>query len=44
MTAQQGRIRLDNTLEQRLKLLEEQMLPELRLDLFGPNKNRKFFT
>ncbi|KAL4402500.1 V-ATPase V1 sector subunit E [Malassezia pachydermatis] len=44
LTAQQGRIRLDNTLEQRLKLLEEQMLPELRLDLFGPNKNRKFFT
>ncbi|EDP43047.1 hypothetical protein MGL_2643 [Malassezia globosa CBS 7966] len=44
MTAKNGKIRLDNTLEQRLKLLEEQMLPEIRFALFGPNKHRKFFT
>lgn len=69
-----GRIKIDNTLDARLKLLEEQvsrarsgrakadgtvagcahdffspsflsqMLPEIRLDLFGPNPNRKFVT
>ncbi|CAO1613605.1 unnamed protein product [Sympodiomycopsis kandeliae] len=39
-----GRIKIDNTLDARLKLLEEQMLPEIRLDLFGPNPNRKFIT
>lgn len=63
-----GRIKIDNTLDARLKLLEEQvstrdgggvdclsrladdcllfaqMLPEIRLDLFGPNPNRKFTT
>ncbi|OCH86007.1 ATPase V1/A1 complex subunit E [Obba rivulosa] len=38
------RITLDNTLDQRLQLLEERMLPEIRYDLFGPNENRKFFT
>ncbi|KAF5366261.1 hypothetical protein D9758_005684 [Tetrapyrgos nigripes] len=39
-----GRITLDNTLDERLRLLEERMLPEIRQDLFGPNENRKFFT
>nr|ODN85207.1 V-type H+-transporting ATPase subunit E [Cryptococcus depauperatus CBS 7841] len=39
-----GRIKVDNTLEERLKILEEKMLPELRFDLFGPNENRKFYT
>ncbi|RDB26724.1 V-type proton ATPase subunit E 1 [Hypsizygus marmoreus] len=38
------RITLDNTLDERLRLLEERMLPEIRKDLFGPNENRKFFT
>lgn len=36
-----GRIRLNNTLEERLHILESEMLPELRLDLFGPNPHRK---
>ncbi|KDN39541.1 putative vacuolar ATP synthase subunit E [Tilletiaria anomala UBC 951] len=39
-----GRIKVDNTLDERLRLLEEQMLPEIRMDLFGPNENRKFYT
>jgi len=38
------RITLDNTLDERLRLLEDRMLPEIRHDLFGPNENRKFFT
>ncbi|KZV74217.1 ATPase V1/A1 complex subunit E [Peniophora sp. CONT] len=38
------RITIDNTLDERLRLLEDRMLPEIRFDLFGPNENRKFFT
>ncbi|KAK0213286.1 ATPase V1/A1 complex subunit E [Desarmillaria ectypa] len=38
------RITIDNTLDERLKLLEDRMLPEIRKDLFGPNENRKFYT
>jgi len=39
-----GRITLDNTLEERLRLLEDKMLPEIRHELFGANENRKFYT
>ncbi|KAL0570743.1 V-ATPase V1 sector subunit E [Marasmius crinis-equi] len=39
-----GRITVDNTLDERLRLLEDRMLPEIRNDLFGPNENRKFHT
>jgi len=39
-----GRITVDNTLDERLRLLEDRMLPEIRLDLFGANENRKFYT
>ncbi|KAI0746836.1 ATPase V1/A1 complex subunit E [Daedaleopsis nitida] len=38
------RITLDNTLDERLRLLEDRMLPEIRRDLFGTNPNRKFYT
>ncbi|TFK37021.1 ATPase, V1/A1 complex, subunit E [Crucibulum laeve] len=38
------RITLDNTLDERLRLLEDRMLPEIRKDLFGANENRKFYT
>ncbi|KAF8308270.1 ATPase V1/A1 complex subunit E [Clavulina sp. PMI_390] len=38
------RITVDNTLDERLRLLEDRMLPEIRHDLFGPNENRKFYT
>jgi len=39
-----NRITLDNTLDERLRLLEDRMLPEIRHDLFGANENRKFYT
>jgi len=39
-----GRIKIDNTLDERLRLLEDRMLPEIRKDLFGLNENRKFYT
>ncbi|KAG7092187.1 hypothetical protein E1B28_008556 [Marasmius oreades] len=39
-----GRITLNNTLDERLRLLEDRMLPEIRNDLFGANENRKFYT
>ncbi|KAF9451570.1 ATPase, V1/A1 complex, subunit E [Macrolepiota fuliginosa MF-IS2] len=38
------RITVDNTLDERLRLLEDRMLPEIRRDLFGINENRKFYT
>ncbi|KAM5537137.1 hypothetical protein V8D89_009283 [Ganoderma adspersum] len=38
------RITIDNTLDERLRLLEDRMLPEIRTDLFGSNANRKFYT
>jgi len=37
-----GKIKVENTLESRLDLMAQQMLPELREMLFGPNPNRKF--
>ncbi|KAI0777888.1 ATPase V1/A1 complex subunit E [Irpex lacteus] len=39
-----NRITIDNTLDERLRLLEDRMLPEIRYDLFGANPNRKFFN
>jgi V-type H+-transporting ATPase subunit E len=36
-------IRVKNTLESRLELLKEKMLPEIRTSLFGSNPSRKFF-
>ncbi|QRV78727.1 V-type H+-transporting ATPase subunit E [Ceratobasidium sp. AG-Ba] len=38
------RITIDNTLDERLRLLEDRMLPEIRTDLFGKNENRKFYS
>jgi len=38
-----GRIKVANTLESRLELLKEQMLPQIRYSLFGPSPNRKFY-
>ncbi|ODV60750.1 H(+)-transporting V1 sector ATPase subunit E [Ascoidea rubescens DSM 1968] len=37
------KIDIDNTLDERLKLLSELSLPAIRLKLFGPSKTRKFF-
>ncbi|CUM65961.1 uncharacterized protein PRCAT00003615001 [Priceomyces carsonii] len=39
-----GKIEVDNTLEERLKILSEEALPAIRLELFGPSKTRKFFN
>lgn len=37
-----GKIDINNTFEERLKLLETEALPSVRETLFGENKNRKF--
>lgn len=37
-----GKIRVFNTLEDRLDLMAQQMMPEIRVSLFGANPNRKF--
>jgi len=37
-----GRITINNTFEERLKLLETEALPSVRATLFGENKNRRF--
>ncbi|XP_059360822.1 V-type proton ATPase subunit E 1-like [Carassius carassius] len=37
-----GKIKVSNTLESRLDLLAQQMMPEIRVALFGANQNRKF--
>lgn len=42
ITTQNGKIKVTNTLESRLALIGEQMLPEMRAGLFGDNPNRKF--
>lgn len=39
-----GRIKINNTLEERLSLAQDEMLPELRVLLFGHSPNRKFFN
>jgi vacuolar-type H+-ATPase subunit E/Vma4 len=38
-----GKIDINNTLEERLKLLETDALPAIRATLFGHNINRKFY-
>lgn len=43
LTNKTGKIEVDNTLDARLKLLSEQALPGVRLELFGPSESRKFF-
>ncbi|XP_034032946.1 V-type proton ATPase subunit E 1a [Thalassophryne amazonica] len=37
-----GKIKVSNTLESRLHLIAQQMMPEIRATLFGANPNRKF--
>ncbi|ODV82201.1 ATPase, V1/A1 complex, subunit E [Suhomyces tanzawaensis NRRL Y-17324] len=38
-----GKIEVNNTLEERLNILNQVALPGLRLELFGPSATRKFF-
>ncbi|GFQ67755.1 v-type proton ATPase subunit E [Trichonephila clavata] len=42
LTAQKGKIKINNTLESRLDMISQQLLPEIRETLFGPNPNRRF--
>jgi len=42
LTAKNGKIKVGNTLEERLTLLSRQMMPEIRETLFGANEQRKF--
>ncbi|KAF9808477.1 hypothetical protein SFRURICE_008530 [Spodoptera frugiperda] len=42
LVALKGRIKICNTLESRLELIAQQLLPEIRTALFGRNPNRKF--
>ncbi|CAG8707609.1 11373_t:CDS:2 [Rhizophagus irregularis] len=41
LTSHFGRIRINNTLEERLTLAQEELLPEIRVLLFGPSPNKK---
>ncbi|PVH14116.1 V-type proton ATPase subunit E [Candidozyma duobushaemuli] len=43
VVSESGKIEVNNTLEERLKLLSEEALPGIRLELFGPSPTRKFF-
>jgi len=40
--AMKGKIKVDNTLEARLTMVSEQIMPNIRGALFGANPNRKF--
>lgn len=42
LQAQRGRIKIGNTMEARLDLISQQLVPEIRGALFGRNPNRKF--
>lgn len=42
LTALQGRIKVVNTLESRLEMIAQQLVPAIRTALFGANTNRKF--
>lgn len=42
LLALNGRIKVPNTLESRLDLISQQLVPEIRNALFGRNVNRKF--
>ncbi|ORZ05856.1 ATPase, V1/A1 complex, subunit E [Absidia repens] len=44
LTGLKGKIVVDNTLEARLEIVKEDMLPQLRVILFGHSPNRKFFN
>jgi len=43
MISGSGKISINNTLEERLKLLESEALPAVRNSVFGQNPNRKFY-
>lgn len=42
LLANKGKIKVTNTLDSRLELISRQLLPSVRVALFGRNPNRKF--
>jgi len=42
LLAMKGKIKVNNTLEARLAMISEQILPDIRTNLFGGNPNRRF--
>lgn len=42
LLALKGKIKINNTLESRLELIAQQLVPQIRVALFGRNPNRKF--
>jgi len=42
MITNKGKIKITNTLESRLELISQQLLPAIRVALFGRNPNRKY--
>lgn len=44
VVSESGKISVNNTLDERLRLLSETALPAIRLELFGPSPSRKFFN
>jgi V-type H+-transporting ATPase subunit E len=40
--AMNGKIKVSNTIEARLSMIFNQILPEIREKLFGVNQNRKY--
>lgn len=42
LLAQKNKIKICNTLESRLELIAQQLIPAVRTALFGSNPNRKF--
>jgi len=42
LSTKNGKTKVTNTLESRLELISQQLLPEIRVALFGRNPNRKF--
>lgn len=43
LQSQKGRIKISSTLEARLELIAQKLVPQIRQVLFGANVNRKFF-
>lgn len=43
VTDSDGKIEVNNTLDERLTILSQEALPAIRLELFGPSQTRKFF-
>ncbi|KAL3984964.1 V-type proton ATPase subunit E [Acanthocheilonema viteae] len=43
ISARNGKIKVSSTLESRLELIAAQLVPQIRVSLFGENPNRRFF-